>query len=387
MLRAFFVSLLVGSASAAAAPVISTDEVPGTGLALDRSVLAEGLENPWGLAFLPDGSMLITERPGRLRLFKDGALVAEALPGLPEVATVGQGGLMDIALDPDFAETKRIFFTFSTGTREQNKTAVGRATLDGMALKDVSVIWQNPRFKEGGQHFGARLLFLPDKTLLVSVGDGGNPPSSLDGQNIRDFAQDRNLAFGKILRMDRDGQAVSDNPFFSEGGNAAYVWSLGHRNIQGLARDAVSGRVYASEHGALGGDELNLIEKGKNYGWPVITWSREYSGATITEERHRDGMEDPLLVWQSTIAPSGLVVPRGALFTAWAGNVLAGGLMSQDVRRVAFDEAGAVSAPDALRFQTRVRDVREGPDGALYVLTDERSASRLIRIMPRAAQP
>lgn len=369
-----------------AAPATSSSNVPAL-QGLQRDLVVEGLEHPWGLAFLPDGRMLVTERPGRVRIIADGKL-SEPLAGVPAVAAVGQGGLLDIVLDPDFAATGHVFFTLAEGTREANRTVVARAAFDGAGFTNWTTLWANPREKQGGQHFGARLLFLPDKTMLVSIGDGGNPPASLDGENIRNKAQDKAFAFGKLLRMDRDGKAPSDNPFAGEGGEAAFVWSLGHRNVQGLARDGETGAVFVNEHGALGGDELNRIEAGANYGWPLVTWSREYTGPEISSERMRAGFVDPVLVWQDATAPSGLAVYRGAAFPQFAGNIFSGGLMGQDVRRIVLNADGTVASEDAIRIGARVRDVREGPDGFLYVLTDERGSSgRLFRISPATPAP
>ncbi len=370
---------------AAAAPLVVEGDVPAQSIAT-RTLVAEGFEHPWAIAFLPDGAMLVTERPGRLRIVRDGALVPEPVAGVPEVAAVGQGGLLDLALSPDFATDRTLFFAYATGTREANRTVVARARFDGTALSEWTVIWENPTPKEGGQHFGSRLLFLPDGSLLVSVGDGGNPPASLDGKPIRETAQDPGFAFGKILRMDRDGKALPDNPFFGRGGVADLVWSYGHRNIQGLALDPETGAVWANEHGALGGDELNRIEKGANYGWPLVTWSREYTGPEISAERSREGLNDPTVVWSTATAPSGLAVYRGEDFPDWNGSILSGGLMTQDVRRIVVGADGGAQGPDAIRIGARVRDVREGPDGLIYVLTDERGTSgRLFRIEPRPA--
>ncbi|MBL0926061.1 MAG: PQQ-dependent sugar dehydrogenase [Phycisphaerales bacterium] len=345
-----------------------------------RTVI-EDLDRPWGMAWLPDGSMLITEKAGRLRLVKDGTLQSDAVPGVPPVFDGGQGGLMDVAIHPKFAENRLVYFTYSIGGNGGNKTVLARAKFDGAKLEDWRVIFENSREKRGGQHFGSRMIWLPDGTLLLSVGDGGNPPSSLDGQNIRNQAQSTKTHFGKVLRLTDEGKAPTDNPFAKDEGAAPEVWSMGHRNIQGLVRDPVTGRVWATEHGALGGDELNIIRGGKNYGWPLVTYSREYSGAEITKERSRPGMEDPVAVWTPCIAASGLAVYNGERFPQWKGNLFAGGLVSQDVRRIRVDADGKALEQDAIRIGARVRDVRQGPDGFLYVLTDERPG-KLIRIEP-----
>ena len=362
---------------------VSARNVPlETGLA--RSTLAEGLENPWAVAFLPDGGMLVTERPGRLRLISGGQLRPEPVAGVPAVFARGQGGLLDIALHPGFASNGLVYFTYSAGTAEANQTRVARARFDGTALIDWTDIFAVPQLKPGGQHFGARLAWMADGTLLVSIGDGGNPPNRLDGRLIRENAQDPSSALGKVLRMTDTGAAPSDNPMAGQPGMAAFIWSMGHRNIQGLAIDSATGAVWANEHGALGGDELNRIQRGGNFGWPLASVTREYvGGAEVGQPETVLGMLPPVLRWEVATAPSGLVVYRGSAFAAWQGDVLSGGLRSVDVRRVDLDADGRVVGETAIGVGARVRDVRQGPDGAIYVLTDERNG-RLIRIAPEA---
>jgi len=384
--RAALAALLLGTATASAAPMVLSGDMPvQTGL--QRTVVAEGLENPWGMAFLPEGGILVTERPGRVRLVaRDGTLQAAPVPGTPAIEAFGQGGLMDIALHPGFAENGLVYFTLTLGTREENRTAVARARFDGAAFTGWETLWQNAQAKRGGAHFGSRLLFLPDGTLLVSIGDGGNPPAELDGRFIREFAQEKGAAFGKVLRMTEDGQAAPGNPFAAEGGTAAYVWTLGHRNIQGLARDPATGAVFATEHGALGGDELNRLEAGANYGWPVVSHAREYvGGAAIGEGTAKAGMADPLLVWANAAAPSGLAVYTADALPDWKGDILSGSLRTQDFRRIDRDASGAITGVSSVNIQARVRDVRVGPDGLIYVLTDER-AGRLLRFGPAPVQ-
>jgi glucose/arabinose dehydrogenase len=217
--------------------------------------------------------------------------------------------------------------------------------------------------------------------MLVAIGDGGNPPVELDGDLIREQAQNLSSHLGKIIRLNDDGSAPQDNPFVNTENAAPVIWSYGHRNIQGLAFDSETGRVWSTEHGARGGDELNLVKAGENYGWPVVTHSGEYSGGEITQERSRPGMIDPKVVWTPAKAPSGLTVYRGDRFPSWKGNLFAGGLVSQDVRRIQVDESGNVVSQQAIDMGQRVRDVKQGPDGLLYILTDE-SNGQLIRIEP-----
>lgn len=343
----------------------------------------ENLEHPWGLAWLPDGELLITERPGRLRIAREGVLDPTPIPGLPEIFAQGQGGLLDIALHPDFAENRLVYFSYAHGDSSANRTRIARATFDGETLNDWEVIFEVSQPKSRAQHFGSRLAWLPDGTLLVSIGDGGNPPTAIDGEFIRQQAQNRSSHLGKVLRLHDDGSIPADNPFVEDTEAAPEIWSYGHRNIQGLAIDPETEQVWATEHGSRGGDELNRVEAGENYGWPLVTHSREYTGGQISPDTSRPGMIDPQVVWTPAIAPSGLAIYRGEAFPAWQGNLFAGGLVSQDLRRLELDASSAVVNEVAIPIGQRVRDVRQGPDGLLYVLTDE-SNGQLIRLEPSA---
>ena len=366
-------------APAAPTTFVSTGDVPVlTGFR--RTTVLEGLEFPWSIAWLPDGTQLITERPGRLRIVRDGKLDPTPVAGVPAVYAEGQGGLLDVVPHPRYAENRRVYFTYAHGTREANRTRVARATFDGEALSDWQVIYEVPATKTGGAHFGSRLAWLPDGTLLVSIGDGGNPPIRLGEGFIREQAQNRGSAFGKILRLNDDGSVPKDNPFATAAGADPAVWSYGHRNVQGLAV-APDGRVWATEHGPLGADELNQVNAGANHGWPLVTHGREYTGPAISAERSRAPFVDPRLVWDNATAPSGLAVYAHERIPEWRGSVFSGGLMTQDVRRVVLDAQGRVVEQKALRVGQRVRDVRVGPDGLLYVLTDEK-AGRLLRFEP-----
>lgn len=351
-----------------------------------KVTLIHGLEHPWGMAWLPSGDILITERPGRLRLARNGRRLSGPISGVPEIFAAGQGGLLDVSLHPRFEENRKVYFTYAHGTAQANRTRVARAVLDGDHLKNWQVIFEVATAKPGSQHFGARLLWMPDETLLISIGDGGNPPVKLAGDWIRNQAQNKASHLGKILRVNGDGSIPADNPFIASAEAEPAVWSYGHRNIQGLAYDPMRAVVWASEHGALGGDELNLVRAGKNYGWPAVTYSREYSdGSKISAYTSKGGVTDPKVVWINAIAPSGLVVYSGDRFPQWHGDVFAGGLMSQDIRRIDLDDAGNVKGQRALRIGQRVRDVRQGPDGLLYVLTDEARGS-LIRVDPASLE-
>lgn len=360
--------------------VVSARNVP-VELGARREIVAEGLEHPWGLVFLPDGSALITERPGRLRVLRDGVLLPEPVAGVPAVFAQNQGGLLDVAAHPRFAENRLVYLTYAHGTAEANTTRVARARFDGAALSGLEVIFESNQPKPAAGHFGSRLAWLPDGSLLVSIGDGGNPPTMLDGALIREKAQDPRSHWGKVIRLNDDGSAPADAPFAAQQG-AKGVWSIGHRNIQGLAFDATRNAVWATDHGALGGDELNRVIAGGNYGWPRVSLTREYvGGAAIGEATTGEGMLDPVLLWDNAVAPSGLTVYTGTAFPQWQGDLFSGSLVGLDVRRIDLDADGAVLGETALRVGQRVRDVRVGPDGFLYVLIDERSG-RLMRFVP-----
>ncbi|ACK67555.1 glucose sorbosone dehydrogenase [Rippkaea orientalis PCC 8801] len=348
---------------------------------VNQVTVVEGLEHPWSMAWLPNGDMLITERPGRLRLVKNGVLQPTPIAGVMEVLQLGQGGLMEVSLHPNFSENRLVYFTYAHGTAEANRTRIARATFDGQALRDVQVIFEVTPAKPGGQHFGSRLVWLKDQTMLISIGDGGNPPLSLDGELIRLQAQNLGNPLGKIIRLKDDGSIPDDNPFVGQKEAQKAIWSYGHRNIQGLAVNQATGQIWATEHGSRGGDELNAIKGGQNYGWPLVTHSEEYFGGEISSERSRSGMIDPLIVWTPAIAPSGLAIYQGTRFPQWQGDLFAGGLVGKEVRHIDLDSSGQVIEQKSIPFSQRVRDVKQGPDGFLYVLTDAPNG-KLIRLEP-----
>ncbi|MEM8604194.1 MAG: PQQ-dependent sugar dehydrogenase [Cyanobacteria bacterium P01_H01_bin.121] len=355
---------------------------PAQNPAYEPVTVLQNLENPWGMAWLPNGDMLITERSGQVRLVREGQLQAQPVAGVtPDLLAQGQGGLLDIVLHPDFAANQWVYFSYAQGTIGANRTRIARAKFDGQRLNDWQVIFEVAQIKPRGQHFGSRLTWLPDGTLLASIGDGGNPPVSLGDTFIREQAQNVGSHLGKVIRINDDGSIPADNPFVNTLGAEPEVWSYGHRNIQGLAIDPVTNQVWASEHGARGGDEVNQVLQGENYGWPVATHSREYSGGLISPETSLPGMIDPQVIWTPSIAPSGLAVYRGDRFPEWQGNLFAGGLVSQDVRRLVVDDSGTITDEIAIPIGQRVRDVQQGPDGLLYILTDERNG-QLIRLQP-----
>jgi aldose sugar dehydrogenase len=346
-----------------------------------KTTVVEGLEHPWGLAFLPDGDILVTERDGRLRLISDGELQQDPIEGVPSVFASNQGGLLDVSLHPDFENNRWVYLTYADGDSDANRTTVARGRLKDNRLEDVEDIFAATPDKSQAQHFGSRIAWLPDGTMLVSIGDGGNPPLEIDGTLARDHGQRLDSHLGSIVRLNDDGSVPDDNPFLDRDDALPEIYSYGHRNIQGLAVDPVTGNVWANEHGPLGGDELNLIRPGENYGWPVTSFGADYrTGERFTRYRTREDMTPPKVAWVPAVAPSGLEVYNGDAFPEWRGNLFSGGLVGQDVRRIVVD-GDEVSEQETLPIAERVRAVRQGPDGMLYVLTDSEEGE-LIRIEP-----
>ncbi|MDJ0581148.1 PQQ-dependent sugar dehydrogenase [Crocosphaera sp.] len=358
-----------------------TSQLSQTQQKFKQVTVTEGLERPWGMDWLPNGDLLVTERPGRLRIVKNGKLEPQPIQGVPAVLAVGQGGLLDVAVHSDFSENGYIYLTYSSGTRNNNQTRIARATLEENQLRDVKVIFEVSPMKRGGQHFGSRLLWLNDGTLLASIGDGGNPPVKINGELIRKQAQKLDSHLGKIIRINDDGSIPDDNPFLDQENANPAVWSYGHRNIQGLTMDKKTGQIWSTEHGSRGGDELNRIVAGENYGWPVVTHSREYTGGEISDKRSLPGMVDPLVVWTPAIAPSGLTFYDGDKFINWKGDLFAGGLVAREVIRIDLNDAGEIVEKYPIKFEQRVRDIKQSPDGFIYVLTDDNNG-KLIRLEP-----
>jgi len=334
--------------------------------------VAEGLEQPWGLAFLPDGRMLVTEKEGRLRLVAPDGTLSEPLAGVPEVYDNGQGGLLDVALDPDFAANQLVYLSFAEPGGEGGGTAVARGKLGADRLDHVEVIWRQQPKLDSGHHFGSRLVFLKDGTLIVTLGD----------RNRRQYIPDMKAQIGKLVRINRDGSIPKDNPFV---GNADYspdIYSLGHRNVQGATLHPDTGALWTVEHGARGGDEINVPQPGKNYGWPVISYGREYSGEKIGEGTSKPGLEQPVYYWDPSIAPSGMTFYTGDKFPAWKGDLFVGALKFQLLARLDVDGNRIVKEERLLEgMGDRIRDVVQGPDGYLYLLTDE-DDGRILRLEP-----
>lgn len=335
--------------------------------------VVEGLENPWGMAFLPDGDMLITERPGRLRRVSGGRLDPTPLDGLPPVAAGGQGGLMDVALHPDFANNRLVYLSYAKRRSDGRRTtAVVRGRLEGASLAGVEEIFEADAWTGAGVHFGSRLVFDGRGYLFISLGDRGDMNQAQDPGNHQ----------GTIVRLHDDGRVPSDNPFVGQPGHRPEIWVYGVRNAQGLALNPATGELWETEHGPRGGDEINVIQRGCNYGWPVITYGIDYDGSTITDLKAKDGMEQPLHYWVPSIATSGLAFYTGNHFPKWKGNAFVGGLAGMHLARVAFD-GRRVSETEKLMegLSHRIRDVRDGPDGYLYVLVDDARAP-LLRLEP-----
>ncbi|HAN46108.1 MAG TPA: hypothetical protein DCQ32_06095 [Cyanobacteria bacterium UBA8156] len=353
---------------------------PAWGQVYRVETVLTGLERPWGMAWLPDGTLLVTERPGRLRAIRGGVLDPAPIAGVPQVLAAGQGGLLDVTVHPNFANNRWVYLSYASGTPQRNRLQVARGVWDGRQLRNLQVILETSPWKSGTQHFGSRFTWLPDRTLLISVGDGGNPPVTLAGDLIRMQAQNGASHLGKVLRIRDDGSVPPDNPFANQGSFDAKVWSLGHRNIQGKAMDPQTRVLWATEHGSRGGDEVNRLAAGQNFGWPVVSQTREYTTGEPIGVPSRSDMVNPLWVWPQAIAPSGLVVYRGNRFPQWQGQLFAGGLVSQSVHRLEV-QGNRLTERERIAIGQRVRDVRQGPDGLLYILTDN-ADGRLVRLVP-----
>ena len=346
--------------------------------AFEVTVLARTLDRPWAVEPLPGGDLLITEKPGRMRIVSATGTVGEPITGVPAVDARGQGGLLDVALSPNFASDRTIFWSFSEPRQGGNATSVARGVLsaDRRSLEQVRVIFRAQPAYQGTLHFGSRLAFGPDGMLYVTLGERSDA-------NMRPQAQQLDSHMGKILRITTDGAAPPDNPFVGRANALPEIWSLGHRNIQAAAFDA-QGRLWDIEHGPRGGDELNLVEKGKNYGWPIVAYGIEYSGSPITGTvTAREGFTQPVYYWDPVIAPSGAQFYDGNAFPQWRGNLFVGALREMRLVRLVI-ENGRVAGEEHLLTdrRQRVRDVRQGPDGALYLVTDQGNGE-LWKIAPR----
>ena len=342
---------------------------------LEVQTIATGLVNPWSLAFLPDRRMLVTERPGRMRLVSAEGQLSPPLKGVPEVRASGQGGLLDVILDRSFAQNGSIYFCFSERSDGGGRTAVARARLDdgNRRLDDVQIIFRQDGPLSSGNHYGCRIVQASDGNLFVALGEHFA---------YRDEAQNLGNHLGKLIRIAPDGSAPNDNPFVGRADAKPEIWSYGHRNAQGLAVNPATGELWETEHGPRGGDEVNIIGKGKNYGWPVIGYGIDYSGAKIHESTARPGMEQPIKYWVPSIAPSGMAFYTAKLFPKWSGSLFTGALAGRMLVRLSL-EGNTITGEERLlqNLNERIRDVRQGPDGALWLLTDG-SAGRVLRVSP-----
>jgi glucose/arabinose dehydrogenase len=339
------------------------------GVRFDVQRVAGKLEHPWGLAFLPDRRMLVTERPGRLRVVATDGSRSEPVAGVPAVAAEGQGGLLDVALDPKHAENAFVYLSYAEPRQGGNGTSVARARLVADAkpprLEDVRVVWRQRPTLDSDKHFGSRLAFARDGSLFVTTGERFISEGRAQAQRL-------DSALGKVIRIRPDGSVPTDNPFSGRSGALPEIYSYGHRNIQAAALHPDTGKLWIVEHGARGGDELNVIEPGKNYGWPTITYGIEYSGGKIGDGKTQaPGMEQPEYYWDPVIAPSGMAFYTGSAFPAWRGSLFVGGLASKHVVRLSLDGTRVTGEERLLEGRARFRDVRVGPDGMLYLLTDE----------------
>ncbi|MGY6272292.1 PQQ-dependent sugar dehydrogenase [Achromobacter denitrificans] len=370
--RIFSAFLILSAAYTAPAPAAS--EPPS--VAARVTLVAGGLDHPWSMAFLPGGEVLITERSGSLRLLRGGGALSRPLAGVPKVAAQGQGGLLDVALSPDFAADRYVYLSYAESDGSRSGTAVGRGRLsaDGSALEDFRVLFRQEPKLSSGLHYGSRLVFDRKGYLYISLGENNQRPT----------AQDLDKLQGKVVRLKADGSVPPDNPYVGRAGARPEIWSYGHRNPQGMALNPWSGEVWENEHGPRGGDEINLIRPGRNYGWPLATHGINYSGQPIPEARGETlpGMEPPLYWWPRSPAISGMAFYDADRFPAWRNSVFIGALANQNLIRLTLDGDRVVAQERLLvDRKNRIRDVRQGPDGYVYVLTDA-SPGELLRVAP-----
>lgn len=360
-------------------PALAQEELPNTAFEGEVSVVATGLVHPWSLAFLPDGNLLVTERGGRLRLITEDGLQADPVSGTPEPYVAGQGGMLDVVLHPEFAENGLVYLTYATGNRQANRLAIARGRYADGALSEVETIFEANITKDTDAHYAGRMTFLPDGTFIVTIGEGFD---------YREEAQDPSNHLGTTVRLNADGSIPEDNPEIGNGAPGVYSW--GHRNAQAILYDVETGRILSHEHGPRGGDEVNIIEPGVNYGWPIATFGIDYSGAIISPYETYPGMRGPIVVWDPSIAPAGMTLYRGDMFAEWEGDLLIATLqpgnadtVSGHIRIVDLNENGLPQGQTVIlgELGARMRDIRTAPDGSLYVLTDanEGSVIRLSR--------
>jgi glucose/arabinose dehydrogenase len=364
-----FASILLSACAQKGADAPRSDTAQTSTIALNVATIANGLEFPWGIAFMPDGSALVTEKAGRLRHYLNGELLAP-ISGVPQVLYDGQAGLFDVALHPDFARNGFIYLSYAKGSEQDNGTALVRARLVGNSLKDATEIFVVTPLKKGTSHFGGRILFLPDKTLLLSLGEGFD---------YKEEAQNPQSDLGKIVHLHDDGTPVLGGV----SGGRPEIFTMGHRNVQGLALDKANNIIYEHEHGPRGGDEINILRAGKNYGWPKITYGIGYSGVKISDKVALPGLEQPLIYWVPSIAPSAMTFYDRDLFAQFKGDLLVSALAGQQIRHIDLQNGVVVNQTVLLaELQTRFRNIATAPDGSLWVLTDE-PEGKILRLTPK----
>jgi aldose sugar dehydrogenase len=329
---------------------------------LKVTTIADGLEHPWGMEFLPDGRMLVTERPGRLRIISADGKVSQLLSGVPKVFAEGQGGLLDVALDPEFEENSTVYLSFAEEQGGKAGTAVGKAVLKEDHLENVQVIFRQQPKVEGPNHWGSRLTFAHDGTLYVTLGERFN---------YSEKAQSLDNHMGKVVRINKNGSVPSDNPFVSQKDALPEIWSYGHRNMQGAALNPDTGDLWTAEHGPRGGDEINIDQAGKNYGWPEASYGSHYSMLPIPDEHAKRGFIEPVFYWNPSISPSAMIFYTGDKFTTWKNDLFTGALSGMALIRLDMENGKIVKEERLLQnLEERIRDVRQGPDGWLYLITD-----------------
>ncbi len=337
---------------------------------------ASGLTQPWGMTFLPDGRLLVTEKAGNLRIVDTDGQVSEPISGLMAVSDRGQGGLLDVVLDPDFSNNQMIYLSYAEANQgDQSRTAVAKAKLVNNKLEDVTQIWQQAQLEKAGYHYGSRLVFDRTGHLFVTLGDRGNGKGRV---------QDLSTHFGKIVRIDTNGQAAKDNPFIGQKDALPDIYSYGHRNVQGAFLHPKTGVLWANEHGPKGGDEINLVQASKNYGWPEITYGINYNGTPITDKTALPGMEQPIHYWDPSIATSGMLIYSGEAFPNWQGDVFTGALKLTHLNRIKLDADNKVVTEERLLKdqKERIRAIEQGPNGYIYVATDS-GKGRILKIAPK----
>jgi glucose/arabinose dehydrogenase len=387
MIRTPFALTAAGLFLVVATPVTAQSPVMRSAYHDYRVVtVADELVHPWSIAFLPEGDMLVTERPGRLRIVRNGTLLPDPVPGVPAVHAEGQGGLLDVVPHPDFASNRLLYLSFSKPNADGSgaTTAVARGRFENDRLSDIEEIFE--AVSQGRGHYGCRLAFDRNGFLFLTVGDRQAPPR---GDLEAHPAQDLSNHHGTTIRLHDDGRVPADNPFVDRSGARPEIWSYGHRNAQGLAIHPETGDVWLTEHGPQGGDELNLVLPGRNYGWPVVGYGVNYrTGAAIHEGTHREGMEPPVHFWVPSIATSGILHYTGHRFPAWRGNMFVGGMAGQQLARLTLKGQDVVSEEMLVQGMGRIRDVRQGPDGYIYLAIDDRQGAPtpIVRLEPAGAR-